>query len=64
MGGRGLQGFVQMGTGSALAVLVWPSAEVSCLEEWTCFGYVSACSDAGDGVEVGRSWTESLVSVA
>lgn len=47
---------------SYLAVLIWPSAEVSCPDRLTQFGYVSACSDVGDAITMGESWTNSLVS--
>ena len=61
-GSRGLWGFIQMGRCSDLAVLVWPQAELSCPDRRTQFGYVSACSNAGDAIAIGKSWTNSLVS--
>lgn len=52
MGGTGLQGFIQMGTCSDLALLIWPSAMLSRPDTWTWFGYVS---DTGGAIVVGES---------
>jgi len=61
-GSRGLQGFIQDGRCSDVAVLVWPQAGLSCPDRQTWFGCVGACSDAGDAIAMGESWISSFVS--